>query len=80
MHFMRNSINITSVGIGFCCVLFLLFLILKLTNYIDWPWWLVTLPVWWWISLIFVGVLMFSVSWMISILVRSILKKIKERN
>jgi len=29
-----------------CWVLFLIFLILKLTSVISWSWWLVTLPLW----------------------------------
>lgn len=27
-------------------VMFVVFLVLKLTNVIDWSWWLVTLPLW----------------------------------
>lgn len=33
-------------GVGFCAVLFLIFLILKLTDTIDWSWWWVTSPIW----------------------------------
>ena len=36
----------TSNGIGFGTVLFLVFLILKLTDTIDWSWWWVTSPLW----------------------------------
>lgn len=32
--------------ISFMSVLFLIFLTLKLTNYITWSWWLVTSPLW----------------------------------
>jgi len=38
--------NNTSNGIGFGTVLFLVFLILKLTGNIDWSWWWVTSPLW----------------------------------
>lgn len=31
---------------GIFGTLFIIFLILKLTNVIDWPWWLVTFPLW----------------------------------
>lgn len=31
---------------GIFGTLFIIFLILKLTNVIDWPWWLVTAPLW----------------------------------
>lgn len=29
-------------------VVFIVFLTLKLSNVVDWSWWLVTLPLWWW--------------------------------
>ena len=35
-----------SNGIGLCTVLFLVFLVLKLTGHITWSWWWVTSPVW----------------------------------
>lgn len=36
--------NKNSSGIGFCGMLTLLFIGLKLTNYIDWSWWCVLSP------------------------------------
>jgi hypothetical protein len=33
-------------GAGFFTLLGLLFIGLKLTNVIDWPWWLVLAPIW----------------------------------
>ena len=39
-----NKINISFGGGGF--LLFIVFLILKLTAIIDWSWWIVTLPLW----------------------------------
>ena len=33
-------------GIGLDTILFAVFLILKLTGYIDWSWWWVTAPLW----------------------------------
>jgi len=36
----------TSNGIGVGTTLFIVFLILKLTNTIDWSWWWVTSPLW----------------------------------
>jgi hypothetical protein len=33
-------------GLGFGTVLFLIFLTLKLTNYITWSWWWITSPIW----------------------------------
>ena len=42
---MSNQSN-SSNGLGFGTILFLVFLVLKLTNYIDWSWWWVTAPLW----------------------------------
>jgi len=36
----------SSSGISLSTVLFLIFLILKLTDNIDWSWWWVTSPLW----------------------------------
>jgi hypothetical protein len=42
---MSNTSN-SSNGLGLGTVLFLIFMVLKLTNYIDWSWWWVTAPLW----------------------------------
>ena len=42
---MGNNNN-TGGGMGLGTILFLIFLVLKLTNYIDWSWWWVTSPLW----------------------------------
>ena len=36
----------SSGGIGFCGLLTILFIGLKLTNHIDWSWWWVLSPLW----------------------------------
>jgi len=36
----------TSGGIGLSGLLFVVFLVLKLTGNIDWSWWWVTSPIW----------------------------------
>lgn len=36
----------TKIGIGIVCLLFVVFLILKLTKVIAWSWWWVTSPLW----------------------------------
>lgn len=36
----------SSGGIGFCGLLTVVFITLKLTNYIDWSWWWVLSPLW----------------------------------
>jgi hypothetical protein len=38
--------NNSSGGIGMPAILFLIFLVLKLTGYIHWSWWWVTAPLW----------------------------------
>lgn len=40
------SENNSFISLGFCDCLFLVFLVLKLTHYIDWSWWWVTSPIW----------------------------------
>lgn len=36
----------TRSGLGFLNLLGLLFIGLKLTGFIDWPWWVVLAPIW----------------------------------
>lgn len=43
---MGKDSNTSTGGIGFTGALFLVFLVLKLTNVIDWSWWWVTAPLW----------------------------------
>ena len=43
---MGNNSNSTGGGMGLGTILFLIFLVLKLTNYIDWSWWWVSSPLW----------------------------------
>ena len=38
--------NTSNFGIGIETILFIVFLVLKLTNNIDWSWWWVTAPLW----------------------------------
>jgi len=42
---MANS-NASSGGIGFTGLLTIVFIVLKLTHYINWSWWWVLSPVW----------------------------------
>ena len=42
---MKNN-NYEYKGVSFLSILFLVFLVLKLTNVIDWSWWWVTAPLW----------------------------------
>ncbi|TXD45896.1 hypothetical protein [Polaribacter sp. IC073] len=42
-------------GIGILGLLGVAFVVLKLTNFIDWSWWYVTLPFWGGIALVLIG-------------------------
>jgi hypothetical protein len=41
---MSNNNSSNSIGLG--TILFVTFLVLKLTNVINWSWWWVTAPLW----------------------------------
>ncbi len=43
---MSDTSTQTSGGIGFFGLLTILFIGLKLTNHIDWSWWVVFAPLW----------------------------------
>ena len=36
----------SSTGLKLDMILFLIFMTLKLTGYIDWSWWYITMPLW----------------------------------
>lgn len=38
--------NTSSGGVGFCGLLTVAFIVLRLTGYIDWDWWWVLAPLW----------------------------------
>lgn len=42
----KSTSTSRSNGIGLGTVLFIVFLVLKLTDVIDWSWWWVTAPLW----------------------------------
>lgn len=46
--------NASGGGITFFGLLGILFIALKLTNYVDWPWWVVLAPIWGPIALVLV--------------------------
>jgi hypothetical protein len=43
---MSNNKSNQSSGLGLGMILFLIFMVLKLTDNIDWSWWWVTAPLW----------------------------------
>lgn len=50
----QQTVN-TSGGVSLPTVLFVVFLILKLTDVIDWSWWWVFAPLWIPLAILFVG-------------------------
>ena len=59
----------SSGGVGIGGILFIVFLILKLTKTIDWSWWWVTAPLW--IPVAFIAVILIIVgivAWIDSLL------------
>ena len=62
---MSKGSSSSSGGIGFCGLLAIVFIALKLTNFIDWSWWWVLSPIWvptiFWLLIIIV-LLIFALS------------------
>ena len=58
---MANTSSNSSNGLGLGTVLFLIFLVLKLTNFIDWSWWWVTAPLW--IPIVIIGIIGIGAIW-----------------
>jgi hypothetical protein len=56
------SNNSSNGGIGFCGLLTIVFIVLKLTNYIDWSWWWVLSPLWISFGLVIFIVLLFVIA------------------
>lgn len=50
----RTTVN---AGIGPMFALFLVLLVLKLTEVIAWSWWWITLPLWWPAGLVFLALI-----------------------
>lgn len=50
-----------SGGIGLDVILFITFLVLKLTHVIDWSWWWVTSPLWIPFAIVIVVVIIYGV-------------------
>jgi hypothetical protein len=57
----NNNSGIGTLGLLGCC-----FVVLKLTGYIDWSWWLVTLPFWGGLALVGVFLLIWFILHMLS--------------
>ena len=57
---MSENSNGGGIRIGLGSLLTVLFIILKLTDRIDWSWWWVLCPIW--IPLVFVGIMVYIVA------------------
>ena len=57
-----SSSSSSSSGIGFCGLLGIVFITLKILGKIDWSWWWVLAPLWAPISLVLAGVLLFIIA------------------
>lgn len=57
---MSNS-NSSGGGIGFCGLLAIVFIVLKLIHVIDWSWWWVLSPLWIPACLFIVGLILFLI-------------------
>ena len=64
---MSKEQNITPINSSILTILFIVFLILKLTGNIDWSWWWVTSPLWLPVALLFailgiafIGIIIYS--------------------
>ena len=52
---MSSNANSSGGGVGLGGILFIVFLVLKLTGHIDWSWWWVSAPIWIPLLMILVG-------------------------
>lgn len=58
---MSTNNNSKSSEIGFCGLLTIVFIVLKLTNYINWSWWWVMSPLWIPIAILLAVILLVSI-------------------
>lgn len=72
---MSNNTVTTSGGVGFFGLLFITFLVLKLTEVIDWSWWWVTAPLWGGVALVAAGFVIFFIIIFVSALIHALSKR-----
>lgn len=58
---MSTNNNPKGSEIGFCGLLTIVFIVLKLTNYINWSWWWVTSPLWIPVTVLLTVILLVSI-------------------
>jgi hypothetical protein len=61
----NNSANVKSGGMSTAMVLFIVFLVLKLTGYITWSWWWVTAPLWGGIAIMITFIIIAALAWLV---------------
>ena len=66
-------------GVSFLGLLFLLFLALKLTGYITWSWWYVTMPLWGGLAIFLSGLALFIVGGGLVVLFAAIYDRITKK-
>ena len=71
---MSKSTSSSSSGIGFVGLLTIVFIVLKLTEYIDWSWWWVLSPLWIVPALFLIAFTVLGLAWLIGWLFRSVKK------
>ncbi|WLI36338.1 hypothetical protein [Pseudomonas sp. FP818] len=62
----KNSNSSTSGGIGILGLLGVLFVGLKLTGYIDWSWWYVTMPFWGGLAVALAVIVLILIGWLLT--------------
>lgn len=73
----ENNKNTTSIGVSWAFMLFVVFLVLKLTKTITWSWWLVTLPIWGGLALATIFVIFAAIVAFIAVIAMDIKKRRK---
>ena len=70
--FERTCKKMADNGIVFCGMLFIVFLVLKLTKFIAWSWWWVSAPLWIPVALVLAILAIILVVWLIIALFQAI--------
>lgn len=71
---MSNESN-SGIGVGFYGLLFIVFLVLKLTGVINWSWWWVTAPLWGGLAIVFAIFAIVALFWFGAILLSKRLRR-----
>ena len=63
-------VAVSSSGVGFCTLLGLVFIVLKLTHYIEWGWFFVLMPFWlgiaFWLAVMMLALILGGIVWLFS--------------